>query len=250
MGFLLLIRTAVNTISQPTPFTAFIYGTDIQKKQPLPTLDIGANSIYHLVFDGANNRLYTLFLAKNGIFLAAIGPQTFQPLVQIPSKYNAGYEMKAAIDAGTNTYYFAGKIGASAAPTYGIATIDLENGQIVKEVAIDNKTCTVFPEYIWYDSASERIMAGAESFANNQLHYHFMKIDPTTGACTMNPIQAPVGIITDWSYDPTTHQLWMAEATNSGGFLLSYNVLTGQQTTPVLVANGLVPESIEVALKF
>ena len=77
-----------------------------------------------------------------------------------------------------------------------------------------------------------------------------MKISPATGACVKLPISAPPGIITSWSFDQSSNQLWMAEATNSGPYIFSYNVANGRQTAPVQVANNLTPESLEVALNF
>ena len=60
--------------------------------------------------------------------------------------------MTGAVDGRTNTYYLAAKIGSTPAPTYAIATINLSNGQIIRQVPIANSTCTLFPEYLWFDS--------------------------------------------------------------------------------------------------
>jgi len=228
--------------------TSFIYESDVIHKDLLAPRDIGAIAIENLAYDGVTNRLFALYLAKSGLVIASIGPQTLRPVLQIPSQFNQNYVMKGTVDGTTGTYYLSAKIGNTQLPTYAIATINIMNGQIIRTVAIDNTTCTVFPEYIWFDTASGDVLAGAESFDNNQLHYHFLRIDPVTGRCTKTALQAPVGIVTDWSYDSSTHELWFSEATNSGAFLLSYNIQTGKQSTPVLVRGGVVPESIEVSL--
>jgi len=230
--------------------TAFIYGTDIKNKMPLPTLDIGAESIDHLVFNSLDNRLYTIFTAKTGTYLAAVGPQTFRPIAQVPSQYNAKYLMIGAVDGRTGTYYLVGKIGPTPVSTYGIATIKLQNGQILRQVAIDTKTCTLFPEYLWFDSATGNLMGGGEAVVNGTLVYYFIKVSPATGTCTKTVLQTLRGIVSCWSYDPTARQLWFVEATGSGAFLESYNVETGQKTTPVLLSNNLLPESLEVAINF
>jgi len=234
----------------PDSVTAFIYGTDVKNKHPLPTLDIGADTIDRLTFDGTNNRLYAIFAAKTGTYLAAIGPETFQPILQIPSQFNVGYIMTGAVDGRRNTYYLAAKIGSTPTPTYAIATINLSNGQIIRQAAIDNRTCTLFPEYLWFDSSSGNLLGAGEAQQGNQLAYYFLKISPATGSCVKLPISAPDGIITAFSFDSSTNQLWMAEATNNGPYIFSYNVVTGRQTTPVQVASNLTPESLEVALNF
>jgi len=228
--------------------TAEIYSSNVIRKQFLPPLYIGADAIEGLVYNNINNRLYTLYAMKSGIILAEIGPQSFRGILGIPPQYNAGYVMKGAVDGKTNTYYLAAKIGTSTAPTYAIVTINILNGQITRSVPIDNSTCTLFPEYLWYDETSKLLLGGGESFVGNSLLYYFLKINPVTGQCSKTQLSTPVGIVTDWSYDSSTEELWFSEATNSGAFLISYNINTGQQTTPVLVQHGLVPESIEISI--
>jgi hypothetical protein len=243
----------------------------VKNKLLLPPTDISALDVLNLWYDDVTDLLYTLFISPNdnSMYLASISGASVNVILAIPPKYNTQYIMKGCVDGSTKTYYLAGKTGAIPEPTYTIATIDLNTGSIIKEVAVDNKTCTVFPEYIWFDQTSGNILSGGQQFENSQWAYYFMVIskqivitkrkiltffllkDPTTGACNKTPLKAfSNGEVTAWAYDPTTHELIFSEDSDVGPYLLSYNIQTGIQSAPVAIAQGFSPTSLEISINY
>jgi len=226
--------------------SAFIYRTNVGAKRTQPTIDIGAKAIADLHFDNTHSVLYVAYTTSFGPYLAALGSQ-LQP-VALPTTYDLSYQTKSAVDDNTNTMFLATMIGGS----YGIATINLANGQIVSEVAIDNKTCShMMPGYLWFDSATGNLLGAGEVFTSDQSAvYGFLRITPSTGACRSIPINIPGDLVTDWSYDTTTGILWFAAGGIGSGFLSSYNPRTNT-TGPIIPLNGnSVPTNLQISTSF
>jgi len=169
--------------------------------------------------------------------------------IQLPSTYNLQYETSSAIDGATNTMYVATMIGQS----YGIATIDLVSGKIVKEVAINNKTCSsnLLVSKIWFDSSSGSLFGTGSVFTSDQTAvYGYLSLNPSSGACSSTPLNFPGDLVSSWTYDSSSGILWFAAGGIGSGFLSNYNTKNNTLGPVIPLAGYTVPTSLEISLSF
>ncbi len=84
----------------------------------------------------------------------------------------------------------------------------------------------------------------AISGKNFELVSYIEKVSPN-GACSAIKTQMPDGITTDWALDPITQNLYVSLAADRDTYLYTLDVTTGQVLNNVVVADNLVPESLE-----
>lgn len=225
--------------------STFVYSVDVKRKQFLPPLDVGASSIISLNYDAVKQRLLVLFEGRNAIYLGEYGVGTFRIVFQLPTQFNSHYIMTSSLDELRQRYYLVADVGST--PKYEVAVFDLMTGKLLSQVPLDNTTCGDFyPQYFFFDPASGNLLGAAEEFANSKIYYFYTVLNPTRGTCVKTALAIPTGIVTCWTYDPKNSLLYLADATDSGAFLLNYNTKTRTMSSPLLVKGYLVPESLEV----
>jgi len=114
-----------------------------------------------------------------------------------------------------------------------VMVADLEN-LVVKDFKMLYGCYDINVEYISYDQPSGLFVGGALS---PSLPYSFyVKINATTGECKQTVIKAisSTDVLTCWTFDPSTGNLYYYIIPQSGDFWLGYvNVRTGSEGKPV-----------------
>jgi len=231
---------------------AFVHEADVNKKQLLPPTDFGATEILGLNYDEGKRRLLTLFtVSGEGTFLTSSGSGIVNFFFQLPSSFDTARDMTSAVDETKQNYYLIVDVGKTSVK-YEVATFDIDFAALASQVPLDDKTCgTLDPQFAAYDAESGNLIGSSVVYnqTSGSLAYFYTVISPKTGVCQMTALPVLNGIVTCWTYNPLTKELWFGEATDGGSYIYSYNTQSGQLSQPLLIKGYLVPESIEISYR-
>jgi len=225
---------------------AFVHSVDVNKKQLLPPLDIGATEIVSLNYYASKQRLLILFYVEGqGSFVVSAGPGVVNIVFQL-SSFNSGLPSVVGVDETRQLYHLI--VDAGKTP-FLLDTYNMGSGDLVSQVALDSKTCgSLYPQFATYDAESEKMIGGAELFndTNGSVQYFYTAISPKTGICQKTALPVLTGLVPCWTYNALSNELWLVDATPAGGFIYSFNTQSGQLSKPVHV-NPFIPENIAIS---
>jgi hypothetical protein len=234
--------------------SAFIWGVDLQYKQIAPPIDVGATDILDLKYDYNSSNLYFVFEDYNnavlyGAYSTGNGPAELIANFTLFLEAT-GSELGQGALGDTPTglfsdYYFVSYSASSFnLNTYNATTGNLTGVPLARECTGANDK---YFDYLSYDPTTKKVFGIQETVKNNRLHYFFSVVDPVTGQCNSTAITGTDGgIITCWTFSPSTNNFYFGMATN-GGSEVCYTTMTNfSLSAPVCVTTNNILADIEV----
>jgi hypothetical protein len=231
----------------------FVFRGNVNTKTLMSPIAFPFEYIFEITFDVTNKRIIVAGAAdKQGDFLVAFPTDESKPwsvIAQIDTDFSFDC---GTIDSKNQIYYWVTlqKVNNTFSNAF-LHSVSLTNPTTIHTVQIMCTYPMLYPNAIRYDARHDKLYIFSTQWIlqgkNYELVSYIETVNPTSGSCNAIKTQIPDGIVGDWAYDAITQHAYAALATNSGNFLYTIDVTTGQVISNVLVANAYMPESMEFA---